>query len=117
MPYISRVELKGLLPSVDSAIVDEAQFDLINNIVSGFISDHTGIEIPESANEAPQWIKLPACQIFYRMSVMQDQHPTSETVEDSQISFTAALKILDKHIVKKSVLGFKSVNIEERHKW
>lgn len=116
MSFISRSELKELLPNAEGGITD-AQFDAINKAVSELIIDLTGIAMPDSPAVAPAWSKFPAALLFHRISTIKQSKPTPESLEDSRANYKQAVEILSRHVSANKTTSPKFVNIKERYKW
>lgn len=116
MSFITYSEVKALYPAAAQVLKSESDFAAIQSAVDDFISDHTGVSIPESGN-APGWAKNPAAMLVYRFIIMRNSAPTQESLQDSLAVYNDALEILDKHIVKNSKPLFEAIDVKERYSW
>lgn len=116
MSFISRQELRDLLPNAEQGISTE-QFDAINRVVSELIIDITGATMPDSPENAPSWSKLPACLLFHRLSVIKQPKPTPESLEDSRANYKQAIELLARHATASSSTNMRFGTVKERFVW
>jgi hypothetical protein len=116
MSFLTFAEVKSLYPAAAQVLKSEADFAPIQSAVDDFISDHTGVAIPDSGS-APGWAKTPAAMLVYRFLIMRNSAPTQESLQDSLASYNDAIEILDKHIDKNSKPLFEAVEVKERYLW
>lgn len=115
MPFITFQEFRSNFPTM-TLVKNEEEFVGINTSVSRFISDRAGIETPEFAENAPDWVKTPALFLAFRFAALSASNKSPEFISDSQQLYAQALLIIDEHKVapkSKIITGV----IEEKFVW
>ena len=98
MPFATLDKVKPLIPeSVATVLSRNDLFTTLEAEAAKLVRDLTGEEIPESANDAPDWVLTPMAWIITKLTLPKLSNYPPEFAQGIASDYKAALSILSEH--------------------
>lgn len=100
MPLVTFDEVKPFIQSgLHATLQNNMYFQTYEDAAAIIIRDRTGIEIPDDAEDAPDWVITPAAWIIQKLASARMPSKSDEFTKALETNYGIAMKILDdKHI-------------------